>query len=278
MVAFKKQIYDTVKEGDVIKTYDDPSILNDVETFFNNFNITLHTKIGDETEYRGGMSPSSLKYHYTWYCEPLINLTITAPDIKNLANVLSFCIAHELTHCYNVLQYSIQTNQDVLPSLKKNRYFDIKDKENSIWQNEKVLSHILYSLNRVERNAYLAQLRQELNAVKDKMTDDKAIFNLITNTESYKRFKNIENNINILNKIKDEDVKTELTEYINNMMNKKFGTFNQTKKYLNGRWEKWKKAYLSKATKIAYDVFLTTNHSKWLDWGVMGNDDTYIQT
>ena len=59
------------------------------------------------------------------------------------------------------------------------------------------------------------------------------------------------------------------------MMNTHFTTYNQLLKYYNRRWEKWKKNYLIKATKIAYDVFSENNLT--LDGKNMNNNTTIKQ-
>lgn len=280
MKAFREQIEGTFKSDEIIQTYKNPKILGGINTFFKSFNIELLTRKSNKTTYNGGTEPSSIKYDdgkKMWVCVPNIRLSIGAPNVNKLVNTLSFALSHELTHCFNLLQYAKKTEQDPFVSLERNRYFVINK---SLWNgfgNEKAFANILYCLNRLERNAYLAQLRQELMSVKDKMVNDKAIFSLIRNSQSYSKFKYLESQINIIcNEITDKETQDNIIGYVNKMMGKKFTNFNQIKKYFVNRWNKWKKAYLSKATKIAYDVYETTKHSKWLDWGIYGKDDAVI--
>ena len=285
MEAFQKQITETfTRLTDRVQSYNNSNILDGIDTFFTNFNIYLTTRKSPKVTYNGVMQPSSIKRNNDtnlWYCVPDIYLTAGAPNEKKLYQVISFALAHELTHCYNLLQYAIQNNKqfedEIFQNIENQRYFDINKGKNSTENNEKALSYVLYYLNRMERNAYLAQLRQELLSEKDKMVDDKSIFTLIRNSESYSKLKEIERNINAVNSINDEETKKQLIVYLNTIMNRKFTTYNQVKKYLNSRWSKWKKNYLIKATKIAYDVYSTTNHSKWLDWGMMGKKSPTIK-
>lgn len=256
--------------------YNDSNILSSIKTFFNDFNIRLKIIKSQKKQYHGGTAVDSIFYNLEekrWYCHPDINLTIGGPTINDIIYVLKFCLGHELTHCYNLLQYAIKTNNSPWMSVSRNRYPQIIDgKNNGFLRNEKAISDLLYKLNRMERNAYLAQLRQELMERKEELKDNNIIFNVIKTTESYQKFLNLEHNINILLTIDSQDIQVEIINILNRIMGLKFKTFNQAKKYLVRRWMKWKKIYLSKAAKIGYDVYLTTPNGTWLDWGMIGNE------
>lgn len=276
MKTFIQQIHDTFTEGEVIKTYDNPDILKGISTFFTNFQILLRTHKSEKSSYHGGTYPSSVKFDNTtnrWYCEPYITLTINASTEKKLFSIIKTILAHELTHCYNMFLYSKQNNKDVFNNIEKQqRYYYIKRASDSNSNNERAIANILYLLNRMERNANIAQLREELLDNKEKMTDDKSIFDLIKSSDSYRKLKTLEKNINLINTLTNEYTQKQLIKYVNQIMGKNYTNYNQVKKYLNNRWNKWKNAYLCKACKVAYDVFLTTGRSTCLDWGLHTND------
>ena len=186
-------------------------------------------------------------------------------------------MGHELTHCYNLLQYALKNDKDPWYSIDRNRYFTIRNNVNFGIGNVSALANILYTLNRMERNAYIAQLKQELLTKKNLIKDNKTAFDLIKNTESYKKFLYLEQQVNVIFTIIDEDVQKDLIDTLNNIMNTHFTTFKQLKKYFLIRWLKWKKAYFKNASKIAYDIFSSTNNSKWLDWGLIDNKSPMIK-
>lgn len=262
----------------VRRTYDDKIT---VKAFFEYYKLNITFEPSDKTAYSGGMLPSSVYVHPIkgeWVCVPDIKLIIKANNAINAMKTFSFCIGHELTHCYDLLEYAKETGQDPWYSIDRNKYFAIqKSRNNSIQQNAKATANILYRLNRMERNAYIAQLRQELLDRKDEIKDSASATEAIKNTESYKNFAYLENNIiyGICN-VKDKALQKGLIQYLNDNMGTKFTTYNQLKKYYLDRWQKWKNKYLSTASKIAYDIFASDKRNLWLDSGMFGKEEPSI--
>lgn len=249
-------------------------------TFFEYYKLNLKIVPSNVLSYKGGAAPKSVYVHPQkgeWVCVPDIELTINTNNALNAMKTFSFAIGHELTHCYDLLQYAKETGQDPWYSLNRNKYFDIRNNQIFGIGNNRAIAQMLYHLNKTERNAYIAQLRQELLSVKDKIKDSKTAIDAVKNTESYKKFISLENNINIIFGITDKDVQTDLLSYTNDIMGKKFTTYNQLKKYYLNRWQKWKYKYLTTASKIVYDVYSKENKNEWLDYGMMGNNDIKIQ-
>lgn len=248
-----------------------------IDTFFKKYRINISFEPSVKTNYNGGISPDSIFQNIEgkWICVPDIKLNIKANNILDALKTFYFAIGHELTHAYDLFQYAIKTGQDPWYSIDRNQYFKIRDAEQFYNGNPKAIANMLYHLNRMERNAYIAQIRQELMAKKDKVKDNKTVFELIKETESWKKFLLLGKNIvNIFN-IKNNDLQNEILQAVNDLMNKKFTTYNQVKKYFINRWNKWKHAYLINASKIAYDVYVENNGEYWMDWGI-GNDETFI--
>jgi len=254
----------------ISQTYNNEDIIAGIKTFFKEFNIKITTKRSSKNAVNGGTSPSSIRLgEDSWYCVPQINIIVEGTNVNTMYKKIQYSIGHELTHCFNLLQYAIQNNKHPMSNINRQHYFDIINSKDNGIGNERAVASVLYVLNRMERNAYIGQLRQELLSVKNKMTDDKAIFELIKSTESYKKFMYLETQISIFNEVSNENLQKKIINWVNEMMDKSFTNYNQVKKYLNNRWNKWKKSYLSKATKIAYDIYATTDYSKWFDWGMM---------
>ena len=270
---------DETYEDSASRTYKDKI---NIKTFFEYYNLRVTFEYSKTTSsYKGGASPKSVYVHPIkgqWACAPDIELTIIAPNTIKAMKNFSFAIGHELTHCYDLLQYAKETNQDPWYSLNRNRYFDIQKTYTYGIGNEKAAANILYHLNRTERNAYIAQLKQELLDNKEQIKDSKSAFDAIKNTESYKKFLYLERNINAIMNLTDTQTQQNLIKYLNGIMNKKLTTYNQLKKYYLNRWQKYKNKYLATASKIVHDIYTQDNKNTWIDSGMFGKNDTPIQT
>lgn len=192
------------------------------------------------------------------YIRPYITMRIQTDSFSNFKYIISFVLAHELTHCYNSYVFWKKTGR-----LLNNEYIESigypkKTNRNSTL-NQQAIKSVLYRLHRLERNAYIGQLKQELLFYKDEIKDSKSGMNALKKTESYKRdFKNLEENVlNILSLSFSEAEKEEIIEYVNEIAKKDFITFEQCKKYFWNRWEKWKKKFMEQSSKIIYDIYLS---------------------
>ena len=136
--------------------------------------------------------------------------------------------------------------------------------------NYKAIANMLYKLNRMERNAYIAQLKQELLNKKSNLKNTKTTFETIKETESYKKFLSLEDNIKILSNITDVMTQNEIINAVNTIMGTFFSNYAQVKKYLINRWNKWRKKYIVTASKIAYNIFDENNPI--IDGKNMNND------
>lgn len=239
-----------------------------LKSFFDDFNITLTTIYGNNKSiYRGGLSVSKSfsDSENGVVCSPVINFYVTDNDPHDMARTIAFSIGHELTHAYNFYQYARKNNLTVRQMMDNfdniQRYGDIMAAKNSPGlNNERAVGDILYKLNRMERNAYIAQLKQELESEADYIVDSKSAWNAVLKTESYKKFKNLEKNFSIMfgPEISDE-AKKQIIHYTNRSTGKNFKNFDQVKKYYMKYWETWKKKYLTTASKIAYDIYAEHN-------------------
>ena len=241
------QIETTIKtQKPITFTYTEENLKTEINTFFNEFELTLTTQFEHRKSYLGEFNPKSyIEKDKQIICVPKLSIKISANNVNDLRYLFTFACGHELTHGYNNLQYAKQ--------------YGISE-----------MATTLYTLNRMERNAYIAQLRQELLGVKDKINSMKDAFEFVKKSASYSKFLYLEKNINLILTIKDKDVQDNLIYATNSIMDTHFSTYNQLVKYFNRRWEKWKKNYLIKTSKIAYDVFAENNVT--LDGKNMNND------
>lgn len=239
-----------------------------LKSFFDDFNITLTTIYGNnKSTYRGGLSVSKSfsDSENGVVCSPVINFYVTDNDPHDMARTIAFSIGHELTHAYNFYQYARKNNLTVRQMMDNfdniQRYGDIMAAKNSPGlNNERAVGDILYKLNRMERNAYIAQLKQELESEADYIVDSKSAWNAVLKSESYKKFKSLEKNFSIMfgPEISDE-AKKQIVHYTNRSTGKNFKNFDQVKKYYMKYWETWKKKYLTTASKIAYEIYAEHN-------------------
>lgn len=237
-------------------------------SFFKEYRISLSVSYDDaDVKYSGGLSieKSFIDTKNGVVCLPDINLYVSGNNPSKIMRVISFCLGHELTHAYNLFEYARKnglTTTDISKSYDKQRYMDIiAAKTSPGLQNERAVGHILYNLNRMERNAYIAQLKQELESVADRITDSKSAWHAVLNSESYKKFQNLENNINLILSPDVSDIaKSELIHYTNRTAGKNFKSYEQLQRFYARYWETWKKKYLTMAAKVAYDVFEKHNH------------------
>lgn len=252
----------TVEEkSTVIKKYTRINLTNEkLYSFFKNFDLQLTTIFSKEKKYNGNLSTDSIfSYNNEWFCVPKITLTILGDNEKTFIENFMVALGHELTHAFDLYQFAVKNNVHPSEAITKQNYHKIFNKTNSKSVNIKVLAHILYSLNRLERNAIIAQLRQELLNKKEMLKGSKSAFDLIKTTESYRTFTFLQEGIQSLANITDKDTQMELINELNSIMGKGFTTFNQLQKYFVGRWIKWKENFLVKASKIAFDVYSETS-------------------
>ena len=259
-----RQIEDCCLNGEsMTETYAGNIMDDGVVTFFDRYNIILDTKYSQEKgQYRGGLSPKETfsDDDGSVVCCPDIELSITGNDPQKMYETLRFSLGHELTHAYNMFQYARKnglSSDDIIKNFTETQRYDkiIGVKEN-MTGNPKLLATTLYYLNRGERNAYIAQLRQELTDRKDELKDSRTTMEAIRSTESYKKFKSLEQNVVALYSPEiTEKFKKGFIFWVGRMTEKKFTTYGQARKYVVRAWEAWKKKYLSVASKIAYDIY-----------------------
>lgn len=281
MKLFKNQVEDTFYlERITNKTY---SGHVPFKTFFSRYTIDLTLSKGPK-RYSGGLSPKSIKRNgdKSFICEPVMRINISAKDEDECYYTLSHIIGHEITHGWNLFQYAVKNNEDPSDTDYMKRYLShvnaISDKKNTD-SIEKSFSKIMYMLDRGERNALIAQLRQELKSMSNGIQGAKTIGliqSFVKNTESYKTFSVLEKGINTICGITGPNVQNTFMKKAESATRKRFNTYNQMVKYFTNRWDKWKKIYLRNASKIAFDIHYEDPANTWIDHNVNLTDDLNI--
>ena len=262
------QIWETCSVGsETTEMYcGDVSDLN-LSTFFRNYTVHL-TTVYDEgkTRYSGSLliRDSFSDVDGGVVCHPVIEFTVYGNDASDMARTIVFAIGHELTHAFNDYQYANKnglTKQDIINNFRHDQsYNSITASKQSQVQNEKAIANLLYLTNRMERNAYIAQLKQELESVKDTINDSTSAWNAVLNTESYKKFKQIERVYEQLVSGKLSNLaKEQVMGFTNKILGKSFVNYERVERFYTNIWNKWKKKYLTTASKIVYDIFEENN-------------------
>ena len=242
--------------------YNDINALGLNNIFLKSLDMQVDLDYGDE-DYSGGFDPQGvLKYYGP---ETKIDfrcvLNIKAKYDGDFRRNIFLVLGHEITHAYNIWQWMLKNKRDFnfTEFDLKTRYTHFKsyawDEDNTI-----VLKKMHYRLSRIEMNAYIAQLKQELQLLAVMINDSKSAFNAIQRTRSYQQnFLWIEKNIAVLNSMDDLETQSYIISDTNRIADKNFTNYNQVLKYYNERWFYYKKEYLTKASKIAYDIY-AENH------------------
>lgn len=248
-----------------------------IETFFTHYKITLKISFG-KNSFSGGFKPNSIYQNYMgiWVCQPIIDFNITAKTLFSAHRIFRQNIAHELTHAYNLLQYAIQNNDSPMNSVMKQNYYNFTNGR-MVSGNYGALSDLLYRLNRMERNALIAQMNNELKSFNLTGATFQDVYDLAIHTDAYRNFKHIEKNIGLIFATTDKSVQDSFITTVNNLVGKKFTTYNQIKKYFYYRWLKWSKAFMKNTSKLIYDIYYQNNNNVELDGGVNSNKNFTIK-
>lgn len=281
--ALTKYFYNLVKKQIRLAFENKTSITNiysekiPIQTFFKYFKLDFTIEYSDDKSkhgYGGDFKNSSIfkNNNGEWVCHPIMSVKVVTDSWMKSSDIFLFVLAHELTHGYDHYKTAIDTGKVPSESIAIQRYRKISDAINSKIQNVSASAHMLYRLNRMERNAFIGQLRTELKRMDPEGMTFNEFYEAVKITASFEQFKNLENNVVAVLNVTNNQTKKELIDALNDIMDRKFTTFNQVKKYYWNRWLKWKKIYLRNASKIAYDVYYENGKNSGTDYGMMGKN------
>lgn len=229
------------------------------KTFIKNFEIRLDVRHGLANMFNGSVDDAVLiDENGNWICDPKIYMVLVATSEAEAVRMCQLCLAHELTHGYNFVEYAIKNGFGPVDTRMGRSYRKIIEEMRQREFDEKFtfVHDLLYRLSRLERNAFIGQIYTELRNYDMEGKSFQEIYELIFQTRTYKStVKNIEDENNYLQAVTGQDLQKEIIEQVNYLTNKKFTNFEQVKKYFQNRVDKWKKAFFRKVIKIAYDAY-----------------------
>lgn len=255
----KYGVYDGCKElvdyilKKVIKKYKQDYITikcnikeNEIHEFDNVFfeELIISIKISDHISTGGYVNDrdkklnKEKKFNYIEF-EFNINKSNFKTDLKSL-------LYHELTHAYQDF-CMVFSNKDNLYNLLKNQHYDNLLLGKKSYDNIKqIISDVLYHINKTEQNAYISELRSELENHKEKIHGPQEALDVIKKSIVYQ---NIMQAKNILYRLTDDSYSKEVQEKIYNVyreLNECDWSNNKIKKKLINQIDK----YISKVEKI----------------------------
>ena len=258
--SVSKQLYFTLKNKEnTTKAYTEKDINISDNFFFKEIKLTVSFTINNNTHYKGNFDPiKSFKVINGKYIFiPNIDIFVMGNSFDFFYKTFMFSLSHELTHAYNYFMYYTEHG---FPESKEQILKTGLGRQNlamqGSYQYEQAIGNILYRLSRRELNAHLGQLRQELLQHKDKIIDSKSAIYYVKQSESYnKNFAFLKRNIENICNITNESVQNDIIFFTNMIANKNFSNYKQVKKFFLNKWLKFYKNYITKASKIVYDVF-----------------------
>ena len=261
MSRFDRQIYDTSNDNSVSNYWFKEEEFQNA--FFVPVSILMKMSKGNPVINGGLVIGDGYTYNGEDTKLPLkLEFEVSAPVESEFKRLIYYGLGHELAHAYNIWKYMIKN--------KKSFYFDDFNRstryssfKKNYWDfnNETAVKMMMYRLSRLEMNAYMAQLRNELYLKKDEIVDADSALKAIESTDSYKKnYEFLRRNIAIINcSFIDEETKRNFIEIVNYIAGKNFTTYNQVVKYFNERWFYYQKEYMKKASKIVYDIYSEKN-------------------
>lgn len=131
--------------------------------------------------------------------EVRINIYDDNPTKSSIKSVLM----HELTHVYNNYIMQMKGNMGYMNTSQSDIYRNITDMSGG--NTEKEIKQIMYFLLGYERNAFVAQLKAELEDQKAKIKTPHDALRILKNCPVYIRYKRVINTINYLIKKQQDD-------------------------------------------------------------------------
>lgn len=117
-------------------------------------------------------------------------------DDKPTKTSIKSVLMHELTHVYNNYVMQMEGNMRYMKASQSDMYRNITDISGS--DTEKEIKQILYFLLGYERNAFVAQLKAELEDQKSKIENPHDALKILKNSPIYMRYRKVVNTIDYL--------------------------------------------------------------------------------
>ena len=274
---------DIVLKGNKTFMYDDMSIFKGVCVFFSGFSVTIYAELNEKVKNTisdGGYDEDSKMYFKNDNIEfhPEITISVVGSNTRNILNSIMVSLGHEFTHAYT--DYMIFKNSGGKKRLKDiydpsiiNSWID-SDSDDEF---DKRFAEIFYVLNSYEQNAYIAELRQNIENYPFELKTSIDLTKAIQSTESYNKLLKI---IKLISTIKNEKwsflAQDSIVNSINYFSGKKFDSFEGSMNFVEKIARTVKRKFDSTSSKIAYDVFAEKQlKGKIIDKEISGGDEFF---
>ena len=158
------------------------------------------------------------------------------------------CMSHELTHAYEDIKRFENESESLYDKANKLGYFKSGSKLSLVDKNEEAIKETLYYIASFEQNAFLATLASECEQVGETFRKPSEAFAFIRETEIFKNFKTVINNLNYLSKNANID---DLSSFLV-FSNYKFKTVDGLKSFCRNKARKIEKKFNNMVPKIVY--------------------------
>lgn len=183
-------------------------------------------------------------------------MTINANRITFLKEFNSL-FAHELLHYYDNKMRCLNSSKGLMQGLDDGGYFlNNSWGDNNIKEEQRRVRLIKYFLTQPELSAYISGLREELRLLLNSQVENAHdVFNKIKKTNIYSNLKYCQKLINLVMQETDKTVQKNTILAWNEISKNKIQTYSQLKKLIKNVYEKRFRHFITKVSKIAYDVY-----------------------
>lgn len=183
-----------------------------------------------------------------------LNLKIGLKCVKEKQIAL---IMHELTHAYEDYQRNIKNVQGLDDKAKKLGYYKNPMQSTPYYElSKRKVSYILYHLTDFERNAYIASIKGLFNQSNNKFNNIKEALQYIRQTVFYRNYQKIFEWGKTLCNESDKTRQNEILQYVEELSNFKFNTYNKFVKWLSSKILKYQEKFNKIIPKIAAEHFI----------------------
>ena len=173
-------------------------------------------------------------------------------SINLVSKNIVISIMHELTHAYEDYNRRINGKTSLSDKAIETGYYLNKSVGNYDFE-KKYVSFILYYLTDFEVNAHLAQLKGELQNCDKHFVSIQQIINFLKEKDIYKRYNVIKTYIDFFSSITDEESQKIVLEWVKELSELKFRTYQNFIKYINKKYEKIERHINRFIPKIAFE-------------------------
>ena len=241
--------------------YNDTSLFDNIDVFFTGFSLTLDVDYADDYkgyESRGKYNDRSKMLYKNGKVDFVPNIVVYAKGNDNLGirRVIGKTLGHEFTHAYNDYEMFLDSGGTIRlkDAFMQGYWSAAQQSPNKI---ERFVDEIIYFTDRSERNAHIAQMKQELDNYDEPMFTAHTFTAAIQTTETYKKLRDVISALSMINDIvkKDPERKEDVVKVVNSLTKRNFVKYKDAFLFLRDRVVRAKLKFDEQAPKIAYDVY-----------------------